>query len=289
MLLMAGIAVTASMSAVAAGSTYVCVSKTTSVVYFKTKCAKTERRVAFTSAATLTSAAHNGIDGKDGLTGPAGPSGPSGATGPVGSSANLPFFQRLESGLTCDEKWRTVTTSVYANSQSGVDHQQALAGCTQPDWAKQYFQFVDTNPIILVSTTYGSPVVSSQQTRINNVLVDNPYAPKKTTVSFSAVVEVRPPTGWALCTNTDPQITFMGDTGYPKVTLDGADGSTSFSVVNNRATVTGSISTANPAQLNPSFYDLWLSAQVCGPDATTPSGLGISVVSADLFLPALNR
>jgi hypothetical protein len=289
MLLMAGIAVTASMSAVAAGSTYVCVSKTTSVVYFKAKCAKTERRVAFTSAATLPAAAHNGIDGKDGLTGPSGPSGATGPVGPVGSSANLPFFQRLESGLTCDEKWRTVTTSVYANNQVGVDRQQALAGCTQPDWAKQYFQFAETNPITLVSTTYGSPVVSNQQTRINNVLVDNPYAPKKTTVSFSAVVEVHPPTGWALCTNTDPQITFMGETGYPKVTLDGADGSTSFSVVNNRATVTGSISTANPAQLSTSFYDLWLSAQVCGPDATTPSGLGISVVSADLFLPAVNR
>jgi hypothetical protein len=291
MLLMAGIAVTASMSAVAAGSTYVCVSKTTSVVYFKAKCAKTERRVAFTSAANLTSAAHNGVDGKDGSAGPTGPSGPSGATGPTGStgsSANLPFFQRLETGLTCDEKWRTVTTSVYANSQSGVDRQQALAGCTQPDWAKQYFQFAETNPITLVSTTYGSPVVSNQQTRRNGVLVDDLYAPKATTVSFSAVVAIQPPTGWAVCTDADAQITALGETGYPKITYDGPSATTTFVIANNRATVTGSFSVVNTDQLRTSFYDLWLNTYICGPDTSTPSGLGRKSVFDDVFLPAVN-
>jgi hypothetical protein len=63
LLLMAGIAATATSAADAASTTYVCVSKRTSLVYFKTKCGKTERRVAFK---TVT----NGINGTDGSAGP---------------------------------------------------------------------------------------------------------------------------------------------------------------------------------------------------------------------------
>lgn len=232
LLLMAGITATAASSADAASTTYVCVNKTTSLVYFKTKCAKTERRVAINTVTNGT----NGTDGSAGaigLTGPAGATGATGAIGPAGSSASLPFFQRLESGLTCDEKWRAVTISVYANNQTDVDRQQALAGCAQPDWAKQYFQFPDANPITLVSTTYGTPTLANQQIRRNNVLVDDLYAPKKNTV-------------------------------------------------------TGSISVTDTEQLRTSFYDLWLNTYICGPDASTPSGLGQKLASANLFLPAVN-
>jgi hypothetical protein len=287
---MAGFAATSTSAADAASTTYVCVNKSTSLVYFKTKCAKTERRVAFTSVT-------NGINGTDGSAGPTGPAGPAGATGatgpsgpagPAGSSANLLFFQRLETSLTCEEKWRTVTTSAYANNQAGVDRQQALAGCPQPDWAKQYFQFPDVNPITLVSTTYGTPTLTNQQIRRNNVLVDDLYAPKKTTVSFSAVVAIQPPTGWAVCTDADAQITALGLTGYPKIAYEGPSATTSHTIANNRATVTGSISVTDSAQLRTSFYDLWLSTYICGPDASTPSGLGRKTAFVDLFLPAVN-
>ena len=290
LLLMAGIATTASSSADAASSTYVCVNKTTSLVYFKTKCAKTERRVAINTVTNGT----NGTDGSAGpigLTGPAGATGatgPSGPAGPAGSSANLPFYQRLESGLTCEEKWRAVTISVYANNQTDVDRQQALAGCPQPDWAKQYFQFPDANPITLVSTTYGTPTLTNQQIRRNNVLVDDLYAPKKTTVTFSAVVAIQPPTGWAVCTDADAQITSLGLTGYPKIVYEGPTATTSHTIANNRATVTGSISVTDTEQLRTSFYDIWLNTYVCGPDASTPSGLGRKLASANLFLPAVN-
>jgi hypothetical protein len=290
LLLMAGIAATATSSADAASTTYVCVNKSTSLVYFKTKCAKTERRVAINTVTNGT----NGTDGSagpTGLTGPAGATGATGATGPAGpagSSANLPFFQRLETGLTCDEKWRTVTTSVYANNQAGVDRQQALAGCPQPDWAKQYFQFPDANPITLVSTSYGTPSLVNQQIRRNGVLVDDLYAPKKTTVSFSAVVAIQPPTGWAVCTDADAQITALGETGYPKMIYDGPSATTTLVIANNGATVTGSLSVVNTDQLRTSFYDLWLSTYICGPDASTPSGLGRKSVTADLLLPAVN-
>jgi hypothetical protein len=284
LLLMAGIAATATSEADAASTAYVCVSKSTSLVYFKTKCAKTERRVAFK---TVT----NGINGTDGSAGPTGPAGPAGSTGPAGpagSSASLPFYQRLEGGLTCEEKWRTVTTSVYANNQTEVDRQQALAGCPQPDWAKQYFQFPDGTPVTLVSTTYGTPSLVNQQIRRNGVLVDDLYAPKKTSVSFSAVVAIQPPTGWAVCTDADAQITALGETGYPKMTYDGPSATTTFVIANNRATVTGSFSVVNTDQLRTSFYDLWLSTYICGPDASTPSGLGRKTVTADLFLPSVN-
>jgi hypothetical protein len=287
LLLMAGIAATSTSAADAASTTYVCVNKSTSLVYFKTKCAKTERRVAFTSVT-------NGINGTDGSAGPTGPTGPAGATGatgatgPAGPSANLPFFQRLESSLTCEEKWRTVTTSVYANNQAGVDRQQALAGCPQPDWAKQYFQFPDANPITLVSTSYGTPSLVNQQIRRNGVLVDDLYAPKKTTVSFSALVAIQPPTGWAVCTDADAQITALGETGYPKIIYDAASDQYSFAISNNRATVTGSFSVVNTDQLRSSFYDLLLSTYICGTDASTPSGLGRKLVSANLFLPAVS-
>lgn len=290
LLLMAGIAATAASSADAASNTYVCVNKTTSLVYFKAKCAKTERRVAIN---TVT----NGTNGKDGSAGPIGPAGPAGATGatgpsgpagPSGSSANLPFYQRLESGLTCEEKWRAVTISVYAYNQTDVDRQQALAGCAQPDWAKQYFQFPDANPIALVSTTYGTPTLANQQIRRNNVLVDDLYAPKKTTVTFSAVVEIQPPSGWAVCTDADAQITSLGLTGYPKIVYEGLTATTSHTIANSRATVTGSISVTATEQLRTSFYDIWLNTYICGPDASTPSGLGRKLASANLFLPAVN-
>ena len=290
LLLMAGIAATAASSADAASTTYVCVNKTTSLVYFKAKCAKTERRVAIN---TVT----NGTNGTDGSAGPAGPAGPTGATGatgpsgpagPAGSASSLPFYQRLESGLTCEEKWRAVTISVYAYNQTEVDRQQALAGCPQPDWAKQYFQFPDANPITLVSTTYGTPTLTNQQIRRNNVLVDDLYAPKKTTVTFSAVVAIQPPTGWAVCTDADAQITSLGLTGYPKIVYEGPTATTSHTIANNRATVTGSISVTDSAQLRTSFYDIWLNTYICGPDASTPSGLGRKLASADLFLPAVN-
>jgi hypothetical protein len=287
LLLMAGIAATTTSAAYAASTTYVCVNKSTSLVYFKTKCAKTERRVAFKTVTNGT----NGTDGSAGPAGPAGPAGATGATGPAGSagsSANLPFFQRLETGLTCDEKWRTVTTSVYANNQAGVDRQQALAGCPQPDWAKQYFQFPDANPITLVSTSYGTPSLVNQQIRRNGVLVDDLYLPKKTTVSFSAVVAIQPPTGWAVCTDADAQITALGDTGYPKMIYDGPSATTTFVIANNRATVMGSFSVVNTDQLRTSFYDILLNTYICGPDASTPSGSGRKTVSTNLFLPAVN-
>jgi hypothetical protein len=299
-LLLAATSATASVATAASTTTYVCVSKTTSQVYLKAKCGKTERRVPFTSATNGT----NGIDGAKGesayetwlkagnLGTPAdflrSLKGTDGSAGPAGTSPNLPFYQRLESGLTCDEKWRTVTTSVYANNQAGVDRQQALAGCAQPDWAKQYFQFPDSNPITLVSNTYGTPVQTNQQTRINGVLVDNPYAPKKTTISYSAVVEVHPPTGWALCTNTDAQITFINGTGYPKIGMDDVNGTTFFSVTGNRATITGSFSTTNAAMLSAANQSLWLFAPICGPDSSTPSGLGMTSLSQEVLLPAVN-
>ena len=285
--------------AVTANTTYVCVSKTTNLVYLKAKCGKAERRVAFKTA--IATNGTNGIDGSKGESayetwlkaGNLGTTteflrslkGTDGSAGPAGTSANLPFFQRLEGSLTCDEKWRTVTISVYANNQAGVDRQQALAGCAQPDWAKQYFQFPDANPITLVSNAYGTPVVTNQQTRINNVMVDNPYAPKKTTVSYSAVVEVHPPTGWALCTNTDPQITFISGTGYPKIGLDGANGSTYFAVNSNRATITGTFTTTNSGSFTSTNRYIWPFAQICGPDSSTPSGFGITSVSNEILLP----
>ena len=304
LLLMAVGTATASSEAwaVTANTTYVCVSKTTNLVYLKAKCGKAERRVAFKTA--IATNGTNGIDGSKGESayetwlkaGNLGTTteflrslkGTDGSAGPAGTSPSLPFFQRLEGSLTCDEKWRTVTISVYANNQAGVDRQQALAGCAQPDWAKQYFQFPDANPITLVSNTYGTPVVTNQQTRINNVLVDNPYAPKKTTVSYSAVVEVHPPTGWELCTNTDPQITFISGTGYPKIGLDGSLDTTYFAAVNNRATLTGSFSVTNTSLLSASNQYLYVSASLCGPDSSTPSGLGIKTVSTELLLPAVN-
>jgi hypothetical protein len=181
-----------------------------------------------------------------------------------------------------------VTTSVYANNQAGVDRQQALAGCPQPDRAKQYFQFPDANPITLVSTSYGAPSLVNQQIRRNGVLVDDLYAPKKTTVSFSAVVAIQPPTGWAVCTDADAQITALGETGYPKITYEGPSATTTFVIANNRATVTGSLSVVHTDQLRTSFYDLWLSTYICGPDASTPSGSGRKTVSTNLFLPAVN-
>ena len=299
-LLLAATSATASVATAASTTTYVCVSKTTSQVYFKAKCGKTERRVPFTSATNGT----NGIDGAKGesayetwlkagnLGTPAdflrSLKGTDGSAGPAGTSPNLPFYQRLESGLTCDEKWRTVTTSVYANNQAGVDRQQALAGCAQPDWAKQYFQFPDANPLSLVSTTYGTPVLVNQQIRRNGVLVDDLYAPKKTTVSFSAVVAIQPPAGWAVCTDADAQITSLGLTGYPKIIYDALADQYSFAISNNRATVTGLISVTDTAQLRTSFFDIWLSTYLCGPDASTPSGLGRKLASANLFLPAVN-
>lgn len=298
-LLLAATSATASVATAASSTTYVCVSKTTSQVYFKAKCGKTERRVPFTSATNGT----NGIDGAKGdsayeswlKAGNQGTvadflkslKGADGSAGPAGTSPSLPFFQRLESGLTCDEKWRVVTTSVYADNQAGVDRQQALAGCAQPDWAKQYFQFPDANPLTLVSTTFGTPTLVNQQIRRNGVLIDDLYSPKKTTVSFSAVVAVQPPAGWAVCTDADAQITAIGETGYPKIVYEGAT-TTSHSITNNRATVTGSISVTNTEQLRTSFYDIWLNTYLCGPDASTPSGLGRKSVSANLFLPAVN-
>jgi hypothetical protein len=120
------------------------------------------------------------------------------------------------------------------------------------------------------------------------VLVDDLYAPKKTTVSFSAVVAIQPPTGWAVCTDADAQITALGETGYPKIAYDGPSATTTFVIANNRATVTGSFSVVNTDELRTSFYDIWLSTYICGPDASTPSGLGRKSVTADLFLPAVN-
>jgi hypothetical protein len=296
-----------SVSAVAASTTYVCVNKATSLVYFKAKCTKAERRVAISNTTVNTATAIKGesayetwlkgghlgtteeflrsLRGTDGSAGQTGQTGPAGSNG---SSANLPFFQRLESSLTCDEKWRTVATSVYAGNQAGVDRQQALAGCPQPDWAKQYFQFPDANPITLVSTSYGTPTLANQQIRRNGVLVDDLYAPKKTTVSFSAVVAIQPPTGWAVCTDADAQITALGETGYPKITYDGSSATTTFVISNNRATVMGSFSVVDTDQLRTSFYDLWLTTYICGPDASTPSGLGRKSVSTNLFLPEVN-
>ena len=304
LLLMAVGTATASSEAwaVTANTTYVCVNKATSLVYFKAKCTKVERRVAFKTA-TATNGT-NGIDGTKGESayetwlkaGNLGTTteflrslkGTDGSAGPAGTSANLPFFQRLEGSLTCDEKWRTVTTSVYANNQAGVDRQQALAGCAQPDWAKQYFQFPDANPITLVSTAYGTPTLANQQIRRNGVLVDDLYAPKKTTVTFSAVIAIQPPSGWALCTDADAQITALGETGYPKIVYDGVDATSSFAIVGNLATVSSSLSVVNTDQLRTSFFDLWLTTYICGPDTSTPSGLGRKTVFADLYLPAVN-
>jgi hypothetical protein len=59
-------------------------------------------------------------------------------------------------------------------------------------------------------------------------------------------------------------------------------------IANNRATVTGSFSVVNTDQLLTSFYDLWLSTYICGPDTSTPSSLGRKTVTADVFLPAVN-
>ncbi len=296
-----------SVSAVAASTTYVCVNKATSLVYLKAKCTKAERRVAISNTTVTTASAIKGesayetwlkaghlgttedflrsLRGADGSAGPTGQTGPAGSTG---SSANLPFFQRLESSLGCDEKWRVVSLSVYASNQTDVDHQQALAGCAQPDWAKQYFQFPDANPITLVSTTYGTPTLANQQIRRNNVLVDDLYATKKTTVTFSAVVAIQPPTGWAVCTDADAQITALGETGYPKIFYEGPTATTSHTIANNRATVTGSISVTDTEQLRTSFYDILLNTYICGPDASTPSGLGRKLASANLVLPAVN-
>lgn len=120
------------------------------------------------------------------------------------------------------------------------------------------------------------------------MLVDDLYAPKKTTVTFAAVVAIQPPTGWAVCTDADAQITALGLTGYPKVIYDAVSDQYSFAISNNRATVTGSLSVVNTEQLRTSFFDLWLTTYVCGPDASTPSGLGRKKAFADLFLPAVN-
>jgi hypothetical protein len=91
-----------------------------------------------------------------------------------------------------------------------------------------------------------------------------------------------------VCTDADAQITALGETGYPKITYDGPSATTTFVISNNRATVTGSFSVVNTDQLRTSFYDLWLSTYICGPDASTPSGLGRKSVTADLLLPAVN-
>ena len=290
-------------SAQASGTTYVCVNKANSLVYFKSKCAKTERRVAFTSAIK----GANGLDGAAGesayetwrkagnlgttadfLRSLKGTDGSAGPAGQAGSSANLPFFGRLEAALTCDEKWRTITTSVYATNQSEVDREQALAGCAQPDWALQAFQVPTVESFTLISNSYGTPQTANQQTRVNNVVVDNPYAPTQTTVSFSAVVEAHPPTGWALCTQSSPQITFTGGSGYPKIGWDDANGVNYFTVSNNRATITGTLTFANTIPIASQQQSIFLVASICGPDASTPSGLGIKQIVKDLALPAVN-
>ena len=91
-----------------------------------------------------------------------------------------------------------------------------------------------------------------------------------------------------MCTDADAQITSLGITGYPKIVYEGPTATTSHTIANNRATVTGSISVTDTAQLRTSFYDIWLNTYVCGPDASTPSGLGRKLASANLFLPAVN-
>lgn len=56
LLLMVG----SSVSAVAASTTYVCVNKATSLVYFKAKCTKAERRVAISNTTVNTASAIKG-------------------------------------------------------------------------------------------------------------------------------------------------------------------------------------------------------------------------------------
>jgi hypothetical protein len=91
-----------------------------------------------------------------------------------------------------------------------------------------------------------------------------------------------------VCTDADAQITALGETGYPKINYEAPADTYSYSISNNRATVTGSFSVVNADQFRTSFYDILLNTYICGPDASTPSGLGRKSVSTNLFLPAVN-
>jgi hypothetical protein len=294
----------ASVSAVAASSTYVCVNKASKVVYFKAKCSSGESRVAISTAAT------NGINGQNGVNGNNGDSaydlwlkagntgttadflkslkGLDGMPGANGSSANLLFFQRLENGLGCEEKWRMVSNAIYANNPSDIARQVAAAGCPQPDWAIQPFQLPDANQLTLASSSYGTPVLTARQVRRNNTNVDNPYAPQLVSVPFTAVVSVQAPTGWALCQNADPQISFVGGSGYPKLFYYGSDAMDySTSIANNQATVSSALTFNSSDSLRFANY-LSVYVEVCGPDTSTPSGLGKKTISAELRMPPVN-
>ena len=294
----------ASVSAVAASSTYVCVNKTTKVVYFKAKCSSSESRVAISTAAT------NGINGQNGVNGNNGDSaydlwlkagntgttadflkslkGLDGMPGANGSNANIPFFQRLENTFTCDEKWRMVSNAISASDLTAVARQAAAAGCPQPEWAIQSFQLPDANQLTLTSSSYGSPTLTASQTRRNNTTVDNPYAPKLVSVPFTAVVSVQTPTGWALCQNTDPQISFVGGSGYPKLFYydsDAMDYSTS--IANNQATISSTLTFSSTDGLRyPNYLSVYV--EICGADISTPSGLGKKSIGTELRMPPVN-
>lgn len=291
----------ASVSAVAASTTYVCVNKTSKVVYFKAKCSSSESRVAISTAAT------NGVNGTNGNNGDsaydlwlkAGNSGTQadflkslkgtdGMPGANGSSASLPFFQRLENAFTCEEKWRLVTSNIYVSDQAGVDRQIAAAGCTQPAWAVQTFEPPSANPLTLSSSSYGTPTLTARQIRRNNAFVDDPYAPRMVSVSYSAVIAVQPPSGWALCQNSDPQISFKGGTGYPKLGYyDSSATDFSVPITNNQATVTGALSFSDETGLRyPNSLEVFV--ELCGADSSTPSGLGKKTISAEIQMPAVN-
>ena len=291
----------ASVSAVAASTTYVCVNKTSKVVYFKAKCSSSESRVAISTAAT------NGINGTNGNNGDsaydlwlkAGNSGTAadflkslkgtdGMPGVNGSSASLPFFQRLENAFTCEEKWRLVTTTIYASDLAGVARQIAAAGCSQPDWAVQNFQMPESNQLVLASTVYGTPTYKAQQTSRNNTTVDNPYASRLITVPYTAVISIQVPSGWALCQNSDPQISFKGGTGYPKLGYtDYAAEDFWAPIINNQATITNTLTFSSSTGLSQTNY-LGVYVEICGADPSTPSGLGKKSIGAELRMPAVN-
>jgi hypothetical protein len=293
-----------SVSAVAASSTYVCVNKTTKVVYFKAKCSASESRVAISTAAT------NGINGQNGVNGNNGDSaydlwlkagntgttadflkslkGTDGLPGANGSSASLPFFQRLENGFTCDEKWRLVTTTIYASDLAGVARQLAAAGCPQPQWAIQEFPSPSTSQLTLASSSYGTPTLTARQTRRNNANVEDPYSPKLVSVSFNAVVAIQSPAGWAVCQNTDPQVSFKGGTGYPKLGYYDSSAMDNWApIINDQATISGTLSFNGVDELRQQ-NSLFVFVEVCGVDPSTPSGLGKKSISAELVLPAVN-
>jgi hypothetical protein len=288
----------ASISAIASSPTYVCVNKTSGAVYLKAKCSLGETRTAI---------ATNGANGRDGAAGTSGAGvyetwlkagnsgsvadflkslqGKDGAAGANGSNASLPFFERLESNFTCDEKWRLVTSMTVAPDLAAVNRQAAMAGCPQPDWTIQPFQLPASSDLALVSTTYGTPVYTAQQVRRNNAWVDNPYASKLVSVPYTAVVSVHAPSGWALCTDTDPQIAFVGGSGYPKLTYFGSDAMDySIGITNNRATISDTLTFSSAPELTKPNY-LTVSADICGVDNSTPSGLTRKSISADLILP----